>query len=130
MTELNEPSTLPNSQRAPDLQLSRRQNELICEKLLRWQRRPSEPKDLWYSPEDGKRIWGDSPSFTNWAEAGLILDVLQKLSYDKRLAADVLVLLGDRLIGALLTPADIRAAALDYIKQSMGWHTYLKAVKS
>lgn len=106
-----------------------RESQLICEKLLGWQ--PCEIKGKagvvsWHT--NGRIL--PTPSFDNWAEAGLILDALQKLSYDKRAAADVLISLGDLLIGARLTSAFIRAAALDYIKQSMGWHTYLKAVKS
>ena len=111
------------------------ENALICEKLLGWIRHnyPANDSPAWEVPSKAGEFQPTifvTPSFTTWAEAGLILDALQKLSYDKRSAADVLVMLGDRLIGARLTPADIRAAALDDIKQSMGWHTYLKAVKS
>lgn len=127
-----------DAQRTPEALSTQAENELICEKLLGWKRYVPDAYEgqdrRWKRTITLPGITGDvkehTPSFTTWAEAGLILEALQKLSYDKRSAADVLVLLGDRLIGALLTPADIRAAALDYLKQTMGWHTYLKAVKS
>lgn len=90
------------------------ENELICEKLLGWIRCLPGSKGArhgctWSAYED-------TPSFTTWADAGLILDELQRRSYDARGAADVLVELGDKLIGALLTPAAIRDAALKYTR--------------
>lgn len=121
--------TSPSETLSPEDQLARiRENKIVCEKLLGWRKCSQDSKGArngfdWEENED-------TPDFSSWGQTGLILDALQKLSYDKRAAADVLITLGDLLVGARLTPAFIRAAALDYIKQSMGWHTYLKAVKS
>lgn len=48
------------------------QNELICEELLHWK-----PTQRGWLKNDGYMYGGcGTPSFTTWAEAGLILDAL------------------------------------------------------
>lgn len=93
------------------------ENERICEKLLGWRRLTHNGVTWWEPPSTGKfqPTMLAALSFETWDEAGLILDELQRLSYDRRSAADVLLKLGDLVIGALLTPAAIRAAVLALI---------------
>jgi hypothetical protein len=109
-----------DAQRTPDELTA--ENELICEKLLGWKLagRGTFGAKMWLDRpygDDGEQ-WHTvvTPSFDNWADAGLTLDELQKRSYDARGAADVLLELGDKLIGALLTPAAIRAATIKYVR--------------
>lgn len=110
-----------DAQRTPD-ELNA-ENELICEKLLRWQpvracrSRIKEWLDTPYGDDGAQWHTVVTPSFTTWAEAGLILDEIQKRSYDAQGAADVLLALGDLVIGGLLTPAAIRASVLEYVRR-------------
>jgi hypothetical protein len=82
MTEQNEQSTPPNSQRAPDTLSTQAENELICEKLLRWnpvracRNRIKEWLDTPYGDDGAQWHTVVTPSFTHWAEAGLILEAL------------------------------------------------------
>lgn len=99
------------------------ENELICEKLLGWKLagRGSFGAKMWLDNphgDDGAQ-WHTvpTPSFDTWADAGLILDEIQKRSYDAQGAADVLLALGDLVIGGLLTPAAIRASVLEYVRR-------------
>lgn len=57
------------------------ENELICEKLLGWKRwagRGQVWKGLW-STKNFQIQTTDTPTFTTWAEAGLILDALDAI---------------------------------------------------
>jgi hypothetical protein len=99
---------------------------LICEKLLGLTKHCRDEDCLDWRTAAGKRYWG-TPSFTTWAEAGLILDAL--------ISAGVYVSVhhgesGDRWKAvfhwdryesmtckfAVNAPAAIRAAALDYVR--------------
>lgn len=61
-------------QRTPDELIA--ENKLICAKLLGWT-----PDDGGWIKSDGYMYGGcGTPSFTTWAEAGLILEALQKLT--------------------------------------------------
>lgn len=59
-------------QRTPDELTA--ENELICERLLEWTKNPSSVPGIGFSgwQSDDR----STPSFTTWAEAGLILDAL------------------------------------------------------
>lgn len=92
------------------------ENESICSKLLGWERRAN------VGTADGRAIWWHhpattvgtpTPSFTTWAEAGLILDALQA---NHMRSLSLLISLSKILKGGLLEPADVRAAALAYIR--------------
>jgi hypothetical protein len=102
--------------RTPDELAS--ENALICEKLLGWKRNEHNGTVWWV--EESSLAYAPThfvvPPFVDWTDAGLLLDELQKRSYDARGAADVLLELGDKLIGALLTPAAIRVATLKYVR--------------
>lgn len=106
-------------QRTPEEELilqHHAENVSIVEKLLGWKRAGDPGVPLWLKPATATRReeqWYTS-SFDTWADAGLILDVLQGLGT----AASYRAL--KRLDGAFyncqLTPAAIRAAALDYVR--------------
>jgi hypothetical protein len=111
-----------NEQRTPD-ELS--QNELICEKLLGWKRR-SEGSSLldnyWRRPTGADQL--NTPTFTTWAEAGLILDglvnrgsfpkiqvtVFQEIPWVVEMVAQDIRHVGES------GPLAIRGAALEYIR--------------
>jgi hypothetical protein len=99
-------------------------NELICAKLLGWERwpDPQRPAFQWrklFTATSWEVL--QTPSFTTWAEAGLILDALQRMSVIG-VAASITY---DNIIEELcidlqrreLTPARVRAAALEYIRR-------------
>ena len=93
---------MTQEQRTPD--------ELICEKLLGWKQ-----ADGGWLKQDGFMYAGcGTPSFTTWADAGLILDKLQSLS--TAAAYRALKMLDGAFYNCRLTPAAIRAAALSYIR--------------
>lgn len=53
------------------------ENELICKKLLGWHP-PGGHADIWWHKPNGRIVPKDEmPTFTTWAEAGLILDALR-----------------------------------------------------
>ena len=122
MTEQNEPSTLPNSHLAPEDRVT--QNELICDRLLGWR------KNTYQHPDSSIAFtgWEDddrsTPSFTAWAEAGLIIDRFEELAPVERVdsvsysscAEQQMLNLSKLLRVGKLRPADVRAAALEYIK--------------
>jgi len=56
----------------------RQESELICEKLLSWVRVDSVRGVRWRRASDSKLNFEvlQTPSFTTWAEAGLILDAM------------------------------------------------------
>lgn len=101
------------------------QNELICEKLLGWVKRPSDIPGIsfsgWCVPNGPDE---STPSFTTWADAGLIIDRFEELAPVERVdslfysscAEQQLVDLAKLLRVGRLRPADVRAAALEYIK--------------
>lgn len=64
-------------QRTPEDRVT--QNEIICEKLLGWIKRPSDIPGIsfsgWCVPNGPDE---STPSFATWADAGLILDALAK----------------------------------------------------
>lgn len=68
----------------PENQLA--ENELICEKLLGWERRKCfsqyDGRFMGYDFLDGKRET-TAPSFTTWADAGLILEALKARGMDR-----------------------------------------------
>jgi hypothetical protein len=98
------------------------ENELIAEKLLRWERIDSV---TWRNP-DGSFNGEPLPAFTTWADAGLILEAL----HARHVEVNMWTKLGRWNV--LLTPPDrpsigagneagcleaiIRAAALEYIR--------------
>lgn len=94
------------------------ENQLICEKLLRW-KRSGFRGPIWYwlpTPygDDGAQ-WHEvtTPAFTTWEDAGLILDALAA----KWPASKVFFrgLGGSMILGGLTAP-EVRAAALEYIR--------------
>lgn len=114
-------------QRTPDALSTQAENELICEKLLAWKRCPSCGEQQWYcnydrrDPTSGPFKTCVTPSFTTWAEAGLILEAIPKdLEYvvgycdiekqwycGQAVGADTYADTG---------PLAVRAAALQYVK--------------
>ena len=115
-------------QRTPDEQSIQAENELICEKLLSWRKIP--PIDPipgiefvgWRHDRSGCIV--NTPSFTTWADAGLILDQFEGRAPIERVdseryrsaAEQQMVKLSLLLRAGKLRPADIRAAALSYIR--------------
>jgi hypothetical protein len=65
-----------DAQRTPDELTA--ENELICEKLLGWSKAQwfGDWAGNWNRPDGG--MCAGTPSFTHWAEAGLILDAFAK----------------------------------------------------
>lgn len=94
------------------------ENDLICERLLGWKRICDQP-DGWEA--SGDWFWrapsgtecSDTPRFTSWSDAGLILAALQCVGSD---AVPWRRLLGIRLTQGLLDTGYIRVAALEYIR--------------
>lgn len=107
------------------------ENELICSKLLGWKRvgyMPDKSFSWLVAPE---LIQRDTPSFTTWAETGLILDALSKKASGGDYVVTVSYRIGDGCWYAYYTPWSrqrvaiqngatgplaIRAAALAYIR--------------
>lgn len=85
MTDLKEQSSPQDSQPAPDELTA--ENELICEKLLAWTK-------LYTAGGSGVAVWRKpatetrrdeewyTPTFSTWADAGLILEALVKRGCD------------------------------------------------
>jgi hypothetical protein len=99
------------------------ENEAICEKLLGWKR--SSIVGYWFpSQEHAGTV--RTPSFTTWADAGLILDALNKRvlgvevgnfgRYEAHWYCDI-ESLGPPVNKASTAPLAIRAAALEYIRR-------------
>lgn len=85
-----------------------KENELICEKLLGWKR--GHFTNEWSSSAKGLCL-ATTPTFTDWASAGLILEALAARP-DTALS---LIKLSLRMRDAQLSPLAIRAAALAYL---------------
>lgn len=103
---------------SPEALSTKQENALICEMLLGFKKHCDEPDCLDWRTADGKRYW-KSPSFTTWADAGLILDAFK--------AKDCIVSLqfagkggycavNDVSANDTPLPLAIRAAALKYIR--------------
>lgn len=90
------------------------ENELICTKLLGWQlmETPLNQRDFWI--DRNGMVVGDVPTFSIWADAGLILDALQ--GSELKPAGRACESLAHDLLDGLLTPLLVRAAALVYIR--------------
>lgn len=102
------------------------ENELICEKLLGWKlagRDRFENKKWLFLPQS---LEGDqwrtttTPSFTTWADAGLILEAIAKTTAGVYVAFmghawAVHIGFGQQWLGSS-GPLAVRAAALEYIK--------------
>lgn len=88
------------------------ENEAICEKLLGWNR--SSIVGYWFpSQEHAGTV--RTPSFTTWAEAGLILEALKNVvGWEPARARSQL---GWLLKTGELTPLAVRAEALEYIRR-------------
>lgn len=92
------------------------QNELICEQMLGWRRAVGG-----WIKQDGFMYGGcGTPSFTSWAEAGLILEALSLLKDEKprcgqRMAGDWYCVTRTAGGTADTGPLAVRAAALEYI---------------
>lgn len=94
------------------------ENALICEKLLGWERRsdgPSFLENYWRCATGGDRL--TTPSFTTWAEAGLILEALQQP--ERWTATSTLTHLSQLLDEGHLTPAAVRTASLSYVRSRL-----------
>lgn len=74
-----------DTHRTPDALSTQAENELICDRLLGWKRCPSCGEQQWYcnydlrDPTSGPFRTLVTPSFTTWAEAGLILEAFESL---------------------------------------------------
>lgn len=108
MTEQNEPSTPPNSHRAPDSLTT--ENELICEKLLGWRRLCHNDVTWWEPPSTGKfqPTMLAALSFEDWDEAGPLLEALRA-----KCAIDIHSKTGG---GWLLIPARRNPERLGYLR--------------
>jgi hypothetical protein len=99
------------------------ENELICEKLLGWRRNVA---GWWCRPGEQINL-EHTPAFATWADAGLILDALESRAPTERIdsptchseAARRMYDLGRILMNGKLRPADVRAAALEYLRPSL-----------
>lgn len=103
-----------NEQVTPDAMSTQDENNLICEKLLRlkWTWIPHASLFVW--ADDNRQTFSFISKFDTWAEAGLILDVLQDLG--TAAAYSALRSLDATFYNCRLKPAAIRAAALEYIR--------------
>lgn len=107
-----------DAQRTPDALSTQAENELICEKLLGWIRHnyPANDSPAWEVPSKAGEFQPTvfvTPSFTTWAEAGLILEALAA-QWPK--SKDMFRGLGGSMCLGGITPSEIRDAALEYIR--------------
>jgi hypothetical protein len=103
-----------NEQVPPDSLSTQQENELICEKLLGLKKHCDRPDCHDWRTADGNRYW-NNPSFTTWADAGLILDALNNVvGWEPARARSNL---GWLLKTGELTPFAVRAEALEYIRR-------------
>jgi hypothetical protein len=114
-------------QRTPDALSTQAENELICEKLLGFKKHCDRPECRdWYLPGGG-RYW-NNPSFTTWADAGLILEAFERRHADYDIErtetdtgyASTFRVFTDRTsqktLRAGAVPLAIRAAAIKYVR--------------
>lgn len=112
-----------NREQVPPEALSTQQeNALICEKLLGFKKHCDEPDCPDWRTPTGQRYFG-SPSFTTWADAGLIVSEFnrRKLEVDINIdAGECWVTIWNPKPRSTTKSADlpplIRAAALEYIR--------------
>ncbi len=94
------------------------ENELICEKLLGWTAWQEPGKALqWKQLFDDGRGWtiNDTPSFTDWASAGLILDwLMTNIGPELEHVRDEVAF---SIRHRKLTPLAVRSAALAYLRE-------------
>jgi hypothetical protein len=111
-----------NTQAQPTPDELTAENELICENLLGWKRVGD--GDCW---EQHSAPWLDSvtpstPSFTTWADVGLILDAMSVANIGFELGHDTIddewfcELQGRKSTWDKAGPLAIRSAALGYIR--------------
>lgn len=118
-------STPENSHRTPDELAT--ENELICEKLLGWYKwfpRGQQWAGRWADKHHQFMAYS-TPSFDNWADAGLIMDALDAknlgvevgnyANLDEHWYCDI-ESLGPPVNKASTAPLAVRAAALAYIR--------------
>lgn len=107
----------------PDAQIAA-ENALICEKLLGLTKHCDEPGCNDWRTADGRRYW-NNPTFETWAQAGLILDVIERIgaptiswATSRGISGGWLCQFFQPYISAAgdSGPLAIRAAALEYIK--------------
>jgi hypothetical protein len=117
MTEQRGSSTHPVELRTPD-ELAI-ENALICEKLLGFKRHCDKPGCLDWRIASGQRYWGN-PTFTTWADAGLVLDALINLGIGVDVGNSGGGWYCDIYSGLVPSestgPLAVRAAALQYIR--------------
>lgn len=112
--------------RTPDTLSTQAENELICEKLLGFVRGYTATGSgtvVWRKPATETRRVEEwyTPSFTTWADAGLIMDALSSRGQMPRIGertdgAWYCVLKDGVSIESFTACGAIRAAALEYIK--------------
>lgn len=102
------------------------ENELICEKLLGWTRFAvylGRHKSYgWRLPSGAERL--DELDFATWGEVGEILDQFEERAPIERVdsvnalsaSAEQMVKLSQLLRSGRFRPADVRTAALEWIK--------------
>ncbi len=105
---------MSKEQRTPDE--LRQESELICEKLLGWERLAGAAWSVvWNDKTTRGQQWPRTPAFDTWADAGLILEALQNAgtaeSYDALRALDA------TFYNCRLTPTAIRAVAVEYVRR-------------
>lgn len=100
-----------DTQRTPDELTA--ENELICEKLLGWKPCSRHVVHGWmeWAVEPGPKFYR-TPTFDSWREAGLILVAMQITMH----RPDLLAELADKLAEGVMTPSEIRAAAVEYVR--------------
>lgn len=97
------------------------ENELICERLLRWTRHSIDNRgQVWTVPASRMRreARAYTPDFLSWADAGLILEALAEIHKTRFPdAAVVKVVLGWEREKYDSMPDAIRACGLGYLSQ-------------
>lgn len=94
---------------------SEQENERICDRLLGWTRAETiQGRAQWYHHGKYGTFTLPTPSFTDWATVGLILDAMQACMH----RPDLLAELADKLAEGNLTPVEIRTAALECLRDS------------
>jgi len=92
------------------------ENDLICEKLLGWTREPGNRYTSnmpYWRENDSVR----TPSFTTWADAGLILDAFERIHLSDYPDSTKRSILFERdMTKHASMPLAIRATALEYIR--------------
>jgi hypothetical protein len=90
------------------------ENELICSRLLGWAREECYSQytglSMGFVWKRGEHDYPGWQTFDDWSSAGLLLDAMQALMQ----RPDLLAELADKLAEGNLTPAEIRAAALEH----------------